>query len=48
MDRDILVERFQEEGLCFSHYDKRSVKYFIEWLLKNYSLKEIKKQDDDK
>ena len=47
MDKNILIEHFHEEGPCFSHYDKRSVEYFIEWLLENYTLKEIKKQDDD-
>jgi len=48
MDKNILIEHFHEEGLCFSHYDKRSVEYFIEWLLENYDLKKIEIQDDDK
>jgi len=43
MDKKILIEHFEERGICFSHYDKRSVEYFIEWLLENYDLRKIKK-----
>jgi len=48
MGKKELIEHFHEEGFCFSHYDRRSVEYFIEWLLENYDLKEIKKQDGNK
>jgi len=48
MDKKELIEHFEEEGLCFSHYDKRSVEYFIEWLLENYDLRKIKIQNNDK